>query len=303
MPSRLDIRHLEMVLALKQERTLGEAARALRVTPSALSHRIREAERRLDVLLYQKQGRNLRPTTAAEILADTAERLLPDLERAEQLAVATTIGVRHIVRITVAIYNSYHWLPAFLGRFRDDHPSIEIDVEADAVLYPLENLAADRVDLVLSPGLTVPPGFERRPLFSDELVAFTTPDHPFAEQGFVPPADFQTETNLTYSMVREPGFEWDRFWKDAESHAAREVKIGSVEAISELVKAGLGVAILSRWAMTPHLELGTLSATQLGTQGIDMTWNAVVRRSAAQDAPERTVAQALSDWFRETANA
>ncbi|MEM9061596.1 MAG: LysR family transcriptional regulator [Pseudomonadota bacterium] len=300
MPARLDVRHLEMVLALKSERTVAEAARALRVTPSALSHRIREAERRLNVMLYQKQGRNLRPTLAAEILADSAERVLGDLEWAEQLAVATTQGVRHIVRLTVGVYNSYHWLPDFLNWFRAEHPSIDIDIEADAVLYPLENLASDKIDLVISPGITVPQGFERLPLFRDELVAFTAPDHPFVAREFIDPADFRSETNLTYSMVREPGFEWDRFWKGSDVHAARELKIGSVEAISELLKAGLGAAILSRWALKQHLDAGTLQATQLGRNGIDITWNAVTRRSAAEDAPERTVAKALKSWFAET---
>ena len=297
MTIRLDVHHLEMVRALKRERTLGEAAQALRVTPSALSHRIREAERRLDVVLYQKQGRTLRPTAAAEILTDMAERLLPDLTRAEQLAVATAGGIRHVVRLTVGIYNSYHWLPAFLSWFRENHPSIEVDIEADAVLNPLEALAADRIDLVLTPGGATPAGFECHPVFEDELAVFTPPTHPFADRDFVAPKDFATETNLTYSMVREPGFEWDRFWRDADTSAAREVKIGSVEAICELVKAGLGVAILSRWALTPHLDAGTLHATRLWEGGIDIQWNVISRRATSNDTPVQIVATALEDWF------
>ena len=131
MRPRLDIRHLEMILAISQEDTLADAARTLRVTPSALSHRIREAERRLGVSLYQKRGRSLRPTVAVDILANTAERLLSDLTQSERLAVASTEGVRHLIRLTVGVYNSFHWLPDFLSEFRKAHPDIDREVEAD----------------------------------------------------------------------------------------------------------------------------------------------------------------------------
>ena len=293
----LDVRHLEMVLSLKEQGSLADAARALRVTPSALSHRLREAERRLGVMLYQKQGRSLRPTVAAEILADAAQRLLSDLARAEQLTVATTEGVRHIVRLTVGIYNSFHWLPEFLNQFRSEHPSIDIDIEADAVLNPFENLAAKRIDLVISQSVVMPAGFEVMPLFTDELVAVTPAGHPFSERAFVVPEDFQSETNLTYSMIRQPGFEYDRFWMLSQVQPAREVKIGSVEAICELVRAGFGVAILSRWALGPQLDAGKLHATRLGRDGLDIGWSVVLRRTSGENSPERLVAEALAAWF------
>jgi LysR family transcriptional regulator for metE and metH len=297
MRPRLDIRHLEMILAISQEDTLADAARTLRVTPSALSHRIREAERRLGVSLYQKRGRSLRPTVAVDILANTAERLLSDLTQSERLAVASTEGVRHLIRLTVGVYNSFHWLPDFLAEFRKTHPDIDIDVEADAVLNPFQNLAAESIDLVISQNVVLPAIFDALPLFTDELVAVTAPGHPFCDREFVEPEDFLEETNLTYSMVRQPGFESDRFWALSDLRPAHDVKIGSVEAICELVKAGFGVSILSRWALKPHFEAGTLQATRLGCDGVDITWNAALRSAADKKAPERTIARALARWF------
>ena len=297
MQTRLDVRHLEMLRALRMERTLVEAARALRVTPSALSHRIREAERRLGVSLYQKQGRGLRPTMAAEILADRAEPLLADLARAERLAAAAAEGVRHLVRLTVGIYNCFHWLPAFVEPFREAHPGIDFDIEANAVLSPFEALAAERIDIVISQAVVTPPAFEAVPLFTDELVAVSAPQHPFCEKAFVDAQDFREETSFTYSMIREPGFEYDRFWLPAGAMPARDVKIGSVEAICELVQAGLGVAILSRWALTTLLEVGRLNATRLGVDGLELGWAVVLRRSSPAGSPERVVAQALAEWF------
>ena len=79
----LDIRHLEMIAALADNPRVTEAAEVLRITPSALSHRIREVERRLEVPLFLRVNKRLRPTPAADYLAQVARRMLTDLSRAE----------------------------------------------------------------------------------------------------------------------------------------------------------------------------------------------------------------------------
>ena len=83
MNPRLDVRHLQMMIALEETGSVAEAAHLLSVTPSALSHRIREAERRLDMLLVERAGRGVRLTPGAEHLAEGALRVLDELERLE----------------------------------------------------------------------------------------------------------------------------------------------------------------------------------------------------------------------------
>ncbi len=68
----LDIKHLEMIVALADTPRVTEAAEKLRITPSALSHRLREVERRLE--LHRRGKLPSRPWDA----------LLSDLERKHQ---------------------------------------------------------------------------------------------------------------------------------------------------------------------------------------------------------------------------
>ena len=119
---RLSLPHLQMLSALSDSMTLGRAADALLITQPALTHRIHEAERRLGVTLFEKSGRRLRPTTAAQVLTDAAEKVLRELDEAERIAIASAEGIRHVVRLTVGHYNTYHWLPGFLAWFREQHP-------------------------------------------------------------------------------------------------------------------------------------------------------------------------------------
>ena len=80
----LDLRHLELIQAIIETGRITDAAENLGVTPSALSHRLREAERRLDVPLFIRMHKRLRATPAAEYMAVVAERILSDLNHAEE---------------------------------------------------------------------------------------------------------------------------------------------------------------------------------------------------------------------------
>ena len=53
------------------------------------------------------------------------------------------------------------------------------------------------------------------------------------------------------------------------------------EAVVELVKAGMGVSVLARWAIEPHLAAGTLLERPLGREGYHRQWSAAMLRSAA----------------------
>jgi LysR family transcriptional regulator for metE and metH len=53
------------------------------------------------------------------------------------------------------------------------------------------------------------------------------------------------------------------------------------EAILEMVKADLGVAVLARWAVQPHVQSGSLKALRLGKDGQHRTWHAAMRHRLA----------------------
>jgi len=73
-----------MIAVLDETPRVTEAAEKLGITPSALSHRIREVERRLDVPLFLRVNKRLQPTPAVNYLAQVAHRLLADQVRAEE---------------------------------------------------------------------------------------------------------------------------------------------------------------------------------------------------------------------------
>ena len=178
----LDIRHLEMMVALADTPRMIEAAESLNITPSALSHRLREVERRLEMPLFMRVRKRLQPTPAADYLAQVARRLLADMARAEEDVRKMARGVGHVVRLAVESYSAYHWLPGFLQHLRHSEPDVGIEVAAAAARTTLASLHAGDVDLIVVSGAINRSGLDLFPLFEDELCFVMSPEHRLASR-------------------------------------------------------------------------------------------------------------------------
>jgi len=297
MRPRLDIHHLQMIAAIERAGSAADAAKQLGVTPSALSHRIREAGRRLDTTLFTRLGRNLRLTPAGEVLHDVATRLIDDLEQVELLIEKMGEGVRYVVRFGIGAYNSYHWLPDFLAWFREKRPDVQVDIVANTNFEPMAAVADRRMDVAMMSRMPPMAGLQAMHLFDDELLAILPPGHALADRAYVEASDLTHEDMLTYSFHTLPGHDVDLFWRPANAAPRRLSKVEHIEAIVELVKAGFGSAILTRWAMEPHLAHGALASTRLTKEGIRLSWDAVLRDSEGEGTPSHDFATALAAWW------
>ena len=297
----LDLRHYQMIATLAKTQRVTDAAEQLGITPSALSHRIREAERRLGVPLFSRSHKRLRMTAAAESLAQVAERVIADLVRAEQDAERMGRGVRHVVRLAVEAYSSYHWLPRFLRHLKAQSPDIGIQVVAAAARSPLESLADHTVDLVIVSGEAGHGRLEAVHLFDDDLVFIMPPDHRLAGKNHIEGGDIVGEDFITYTRIPEPDREYARLFRPNGTYPNWTETVELPEAIVEMVAAGLGTSVLAGWAVKGAVEDGRIVAIGVGPEGVSIPWYAVIRPDRApEDEITRSVAQALSRWCRET---
>ncbi len=296
---QLDIRHLEMLIAIGEAGGVTHAADRLGITQSALSHRIREAERRLDTALFKKVGRRLHMTPAGERLHAAALRAIDEVSRAEEEVRALSGNISHLVRLGQGTYSRFHWLPEFLGEFFAMAPEVEVDLVARATHYPFSALSEGVVDVVMVLGERhSEPRFRWHKLAPDPLVAIMAPDHPLTAKPYIVAEDLADERYITYSMTSEPGFEWERLMRPANVLPRRISEVQLPEAIIDLVRAGFGVSILSAWAVEPEVTDGTLVSRPVTEDGLMLDWWAVTRREEKPDSPARRLAEALTAWSR-----
>ncbi|MDP6191216.1 MAG: LysR family transcriptional regulator, partial [Gammaproteobacteria bacterium] len=247
MPTRLTIRQLQMIRALEQAGSVSEAAHLLRVSQSALSHRIREAERLLDTALYLRQNKRLIATSAGQRIQHAAHLILAELEHAEQHISQLGAGVSHNVRLGLQVYASSLWLPELMVLMQQQHPSISVQLCADTALDPLRALRRHEVDLALVSGQPRVDDLDWQKLFTDHLVAVGPAQHPWQGLSQVTPAAIIEEVYITHHTNPEAGREYERVFRAHELLPRRVIRAGVTEAVLAMVSLGLGVTVLPAW--------------------------------------------------------
>lgn len=294
-PVDLETRELRMLVAIADEGTVTRAAVVLNISQPALSHALRGLERRVGVALFARHPRGLVPTEAGERLLRTARAVVREIERARVDIAGGAIGRGELVRLSTECYTAYHWLPPVFEEFRDRCPGVELRVVPSAIGHPLRALREDALDVAIVVRREAFAGFVYHELFEDEMVLVAHPAHRLAAEPFVVAHHFTDEHVLLYT---EDPFSTTlmRTVLTPAGVMPREISyVPATEALFELVRAGVGVSVVARWAVATRVRDGDLVAVPLTKTGRRRTWSAAVRRSVNDRSAIRTLVSLLRE--------
>lgn len=280
MNSQIEIRHLNLMVAVTEEGTISKASERLFLTQSALSHQLRDIEQKLGTELFLRLKKRMVLTPAGERLLDAARKLLSELKTVEedvrQFASSKGGGV---LRIATECYTCYHWLPPLLNDFSERHPNVKVQIVVEATRAPLAALLDGKIDLAVVNSEIRDAKLAARFLFEDELVAVVAPSHRFASRRFLEAQDFADEHLFTYRFPPAEVAVFQKLLLPKDVNPKQVSQVALTEAMIEMVKAGLGIAVLARWAARPQIESGALRAIPLTRKGLTRRWSAAVRKS------------------------
>ncbi len=276
----LEVRHLKLVREVSIAGSLTRAGAVLHLTQSALSHQLRDIEARLGTALFLRVGKRMMLTPSGEHLLRSADEVLGTLERTEDAIRRLGGAKRGVLRLTTECYTCYHWLPALLKRYRRSHPEVDVLIDVTATAQPLAHLLEGRLDVAIVSDPVRDRRIVARRLFDDELVVIVDPRHALAARPFARLEDLATETLLTYGP-KEDSWVYQRLLVTAGvTPPVQQVQL--TEAVIEMVKAGLGVSVLARWAVDPYVRAGALRALPLTRGGRWRTWSAAALKDVAR---------------------
>lgn len=285
----LEVRELELVLALAEAKSTVRAAARLHLTQSAISRGLLTAEDKLGVTLFERTPKGLVPTTAGEALIEGAGAVLAQLVELEQRA--RVPAERAItVRTVCECYTAYKWLPSVLANLKR-RSGLTVEIAFEHTGAPVAALQAGEIDVALLTTGKVRAPVRELPLFADEIVFVVASDHPLAERSSISADDLRAHTILGSTNTPEPEVRWF-------GHAVFGNRIPKLdrlglpltEAIVDAARAGLGVAVLSEWIAAPYLD-HTLVAKRF-VRPLRRPWRLAFRPEAADRA--RTLAAALA---------
>jgi LysR family transcriptional regulator for metE and metH len=283
-PSGIEMRHLRLMAAISVRGSLTAAAASLRLTQPALSHQLRELEMRLRTPLFVRTSRRMVPTPAGEQLTRIARGVLAQVQEFERQAAGGRFDEpRGVLRLATECHTAYHWLPGVLRSFQARWPFVDLRIAPEFTSAPLVALHDGSLDVAIVHSRSADRRFRFDPLLEDELVAVVAPGHPWARRPFVVAQDFASEHFIMYSSADGTTTVSRQLLDPAGVVPRRVTRIQLTEAILQLVGAGLGVSVVSRWALGAAGRSGVVAAVRLTEQGFRRKWFAAVR--AADPAP------------------
>ncbi len=240
MTSVLDSRQLQAFVMLSRTGSFTQAANGLFLTPSAVSHTLKELEKRVGCRLLDRRRKKVVLTQAGEQLLQHAEKILQEMS--EACAALEHLGKwgKDRLRIGTSAAFCQYILPPVLEEFYRTSPNSRVTVELADTLETVELVRANKIDLAI----TLEPKNEREiefhPLFTDELIFVVSPLHPWAKARQPVQAQIAKQPYILYKRNSYTFRLIEDFFGQEEIVLNTVIELGNMEAI----RTGGEVAVL-----------------------------------------------------------
>ena len=250
----LDLKHVKTFLMVQKVGSFSKAAEGLDMAQPTVSLHIKSLESYLGYLLFDRVGKRV-------IISPDGSRFLPLAQEMVRLASAALhpagedAGIVGELNICIVQSICAYKMPAYLKAFQEKNPRVQTKISVNRPsTYMLEQLRAGEFDcsIVLEAPFDIP-SLKSHILWTDSLEVVAHVGHPLAERSSV-----KVEQLLFENFI----------FPDASAHYRRlferrllehgitpqvVLEIDNFEAIKRSVMAGIGLAVLPRYAIESEL--------------------------------------------------
>ncbi len=304
LDQRLKLAHLRLVDALETHRSLLRAAAILGVTQPALTKSLHEIEDILQVRLFERHARGVRPTETGMVLVRAARRILAEVRSLDEeldrhtRAGATSISIGALPVAAAGI------LPGALARLKAEYPEIRVDLQQGRTEELLPLLAAGEVDLVVGRlyAPAHPDHFTREPLWSEPISILARTGHPVLSE----PAAI--DTLRRYEIVlptvsQRVGQEIEQVMARLGLAPSTSLRSSSPGFIREMLHASDLIAVMPRLMLAGDLLRGSLQVVPLPIAAPDRPAGLILPYDRPLPTGGRIFAECLRAYVREISRA
>lgn len=288
MPQPIDSRQLRAFASLAQTTSFTATARELHLSQSAISHSMKALEEAMGCRLLDRLGKTVVLTEAGEALLVRAQRVLEEMAAAREELHRLSKWGQSRIRIGASSTACQYVLPPVLREFQKQFPRCAISIEPEDTPEAIELLRTHRIDLAVNLEPRRDDTLNFRPLFTDELQFVISPEHAWAKAGKVTRDEIGAENYILYGKTSYTFQMIEAYFREEQISLRSMLDLGSMEAIKELVKLGLGVSILAPWTARKELEEGSLVALPLGRRKLKRRWGVLSWQGRRLNLAEET---------------
>lgn len=284
--ARLEFRHLQMLVALDETRSVSRVASSLNISQPAVSKALNALEADLGVSLFVRTIRGVEPTAHGESLIRHARDILADMDEAEGelqdilqgRVTRLALGVLPAAAITV--------VPSFVARLEASSVAVSLSVQEGTMDSLLPRLRAGELDLLVGnlPHRTLDPDLVSEALYEDPLVCVVRSGHPL-----------QDAAGLGWSHIRQwpmllppPGTSTRRAMDEWFIQEGLVIPRRHVESVSTLTNVGVlvktdAVGFMARKVAEHFARLGLLHLLPMKVSNVGLHVGLVWQRERERE--------------------
>jgi len=240
----ITFRKLEVLLAFMETGNLAKAAEALNVSTVSVHRALHSLEQGVRCALFRHEGRNLKSTEAAQMLADVAQEvitLMTDGIRATREAAGYSsdrLKIGSLYSLTIRT------VPGIVVDIKVRRPTLQVELVLGSNELLIDKLKRSEIDAALMALPDAEPEVESIPLFEDDIFFAAPANSPYVNQEAVDLRDCREENFVSLGE----GFATYHGFVEAFRVAGFEpnvtVRTGDIFSLMNLVSGGVGYTLL-----------------------------------------------------------
>ncbi|MBL4820588.1 MAG: LysR family transcriptional regulator, partial [Gammaproteobacteria bacterium] len=265
---------LQLLIAAAEHKSFSAAAKAIHLTPSALSIQISQLEKSVGIALFERIGKRKFITPAGKELLASSKVIFEELANVNIRLTRLKCGMSGELKIA-AVTSAKFFVPHFIGAFHKLYPEVTFKLTVanrTQILERIENNADDLTIMAHAPeNLRV----VAVPILSNLLILAAPPAHRLANKRKVLLSDLNGENFIFREKGSGTRMTTEKLFADNNISTNVVMELGSSEAIKQGILAELGISIISRHSVWLELKNGYLTELDLKTPLKSASWYSV----------------------------
>lgn len=248
----MELRTMKQMSMIAHHKHMTRAAEELGVSQPALSAALRKLEEEIGTELFHRTGHGVEPTEAGRVFVEYAQVTLRAAERTSE-AVRSLVGLeRGSIRVGAGATATGYLLPSAIQAVRDEYPGLRFSIREAGSSQVAEGVISGELDLgIVTLPVVHPRGEELMVVheIQDELLMIVPDGHRLNGRKTFRWADLEGESVIAFEAGSAVRGVLDR--ASAAYGVTLEVvmELRSIEAIVQMVRAGIGVGFVSRYGL------------------------------------------------------
>jgi len=295
----MDDHKLRVFCSVAETRSSSKASKAMYLTQPAISLQVRALEEQLGTKLFRRSNKAVSLTETGEILYRHAKKILAAYAAIEKEINEATGLVKGKLLSGASTTLATYYLPNIIVEFKKRYPDILVDFERGNTQNIVESILKARIDLGLVEGEVRDQRLVVEKMDSDELLLVVHSKHPWADrhdisiheiidQAFIMREEGSGTRQVIENTLKKAGI--------SSEQLNIVMYLGSTEAIKTAVENGLGVSILSGWAVERELRFKVLKALSFKDIRFQRDFSLIYQKKAFHTQPAEKFMELLKKF-------